>query len=85
MDIIEFILNLIKLLWHMFEVATDIAASHRKKLTAISGVMFGACTIYLWNIHSLDQASAFPLALFLVSGIYLSYALTKWIITSFRA
>lgn len=85
MDVIEFILNLIKLFWHMFEVVTEIVASHRKKLTAVFGVIFGACTIYFLKIDTLDQASAFPLALFLVSGIYLSYTFTKWIITAFSA
>lgn len=71
MDIVELILNLMKLFWHMFEVVIEIAASNRKKLTAIFGIIFGACAIYFLNINTLDQASAFPLALFLVSGIYI--------------
>ena len=69
----------------MFEVATEIAISNRKKLTAIFGLIFSACLIYFLKIDSIEQISAFPLALFLVSGIYLSYSFTKWIIDTFNS
>ena len=85
MDIVESILSLLKLLLHMFEVATDIAISNHRKLTAIFAFVFGACLIYFWKIDSIEQTSAFPLALFLISGIYLAYSFTKWVIDIFNS
>ena len=79
MDILENLLKLLELLVHAFTVTIDIAASHRKKITALFGFIMSGCIIYFLNIDSLGESSAYPLALFIVSGVYLTYALIAWL------
>jgi hypothetical protein len=84
LDIVEFFLNILKTLFHIIDIATDLMISHRKILNAIAGVIFGGCLIYFLKIDSISDIGAFPLALFLVCGIYLSYTFTTWVIAGFK-
>jgi hypothetical protein len=81
LDIVEFFLNILKTLFHIIDIATDLMISQRKIFNAVAGFILGGCLIYFWKIDSISDVGALPLALFLVSGIYLSYTFTRWLIS----
>ena len=85
MDIIEIFLNILKTIIHMFDIATDLVRDNYKIFNAIFGFILAGCLIYFFKIDSISDASPFPLALFFVTGIYLSYTFTTWFISKLNS
>ena len=88
LDILEFFLNILRTILHMFDVATDliVSKSKNKKLEAIAIAIaiLSGCIIYFLNLDTLSEASSLPLAMFAVTGIYLSYSITTFILSKFK-
>jgi len=84
MDIVEFFLHILRLIIHIFEVATDLVISKNKKLDVIVGLLLGLCLLYFLKIDSIDDASSYPIAISVTCGIYLSYSITSKIIKVFK-
>jgi len=80
MDILEFFLNIFRTIIYIFDIATDLMRDNHKILTPIFGFIMAGCLIYFYKIDSISDVSPFPLALFFVTGIYLSYSFTTWIL-----
>ncbi len=85
MDIIEFFLNILRTIVHMFDISTDLMRDNHRVVISIFGFIFAGCIIYFLKIGSVSDASPYPLALFFTTGIYLSYTFTTWIIAKFNS
>ena len=85
MDIVEFFLNILRTVIHIFDITSDIMRDKRPIITAIFGVISAGCMIYFFSIDSISDASPFPLALFFTTGIYLFYTFTAWILSKINS
>ncbi len=81
MDIIEFFLNILRTVIHIFDISTDLMRDNHKIVNAILGLILAGCLIYFFKIDSISEASPLPLALFFTTGIYLSYTFTTWVLS----
>jgi len=69
---------------YIIEISTEFYNTKYPKLTAMGIFIISGLAIYYLKINTISDYTLYPLVSFSVTGVYLSYISTKWVLSKFR-